>query len=365
MLVRSFAPVLLYCDYGVCDAQQGYEMREAAWVVYARSFGSLAKFEDDISKAAMHATMLAVHDAIPVTSVGVSFSLQYMPLPDCPPCRQTFSVIHSVLCRCLDNPTLCMAGCFIQALHVPILDVEDLIAFFNEPEVRYLSQFYHFTLVMESPLPILEEERIDLGVGEGPSQDWADIVPDPPATPSSIALNATHSSPAPPATPSCPPPPEAVDLVAMCRGHEQRVKTLEARLSDCEQSLIRFGLLMDQSIGRLDDHLAQVIVTQKKDGRALHEIRGVIHALVAEVGKDAVDERLASLQQQHQHQQFQQRQKPPHQAFAPPAAAPIAAFYGKPPPRQTAEWGDREPHDHRDEPWKRQGRPGRRGRGHM
>lgn len=339
-------------------------MREAAWVVYARSFGSLAKFEDDIAKAAMHATMLAVHDAIPVTSVSEPFSMQYLPLPDCLPCRQTFSVIHSVLCRCLDNPTLCMAGCFIQALHVPILDVEDLIAFFNEPEVSYLSQFHCFIFAMESPLPVLEEERIDLGVGEGPSQDWADVVSDQPVTPCTPASLATLTSPAPPATPSCPPPPEALDLVAMCKGHEQRVKTLEARLSDCEQSLIRFGLLMDQSIGRLDDHLAQVIVTQKKDGRALHEIRGVIHALVAEVGKEAVDERLAALQQQHQHQQFQQRQKPQHQAFSPPTAAPIAAFYGKP-QRQPVEWADREPQEHRDEPWKRQGRPGRRGRGHM
>lgn len=132
--------------------------------------------------------------------------------------------------------------------------------------------------------------------------------------------------------------------------NEQRVKTLEARMSDCEQSLIRFGMLMDQSIGRIDDAVNQLVMNHKRDARSLHEMRGVIHALVAEVGKDLIDERLLSTQQQTV------KNRPVQQFYSPqPTNLPFR--------NRQSGWMEKGENMPREEAWKRQGRQNRRGRG--
>jgi len=57
-------------------------------------------------------------------------------------------------------------------------------------------------------------------------------------------------------------------------------------------------LLMNQSFARIDAQQNTVVAQQRKDSRAIFEMRGVIQALVAEVGEDLVDARIQTAQQQ-------------------------------------------------------------------
>ncbi len=85
-----------------------------------RSVIQLGRSEQDMVKAAKDTALACAFDALPMT--------------------EAVSVIHSVLRRCIDNGWLCMVGCLIQSLRVPIIPVKDLIEFYTAPEVRYLKR---------------------------------------------------------------------------------------------------------------------------------------------------------------------------------------------------------------------------------
>lgn len=114
-----------------------------------RSNICLARSEEDPCKAAKEAALACAYDALPVTEVSLALlwclfffvwffflcvQFSHFPLP--PP--QAVSVAHSVLRRCIDGGWLSMVGCLIQALHVPVVSVEDLCDFYKSPQVSYL-----------------------------------------------------------------------------------------------------------------------------------------------------------------------------------------------------------------------------------
>jgi len=198
-----------------------------------------------------------------------------------------------------------------------------------------------------------EEERIDLDLSPRDASSWADsmeseplpAVPVPVSIASSPKTLVKVSSPQTvvnvpsPKTPKDPPPQREAAL-------EDRLKVLEAQAKDLEHVCTRYGLLLEQSTGRLDDQYSQMLAQQRKDGKSLQEMRRVIHAVVAEVGSDLVEARLQSQQPPYQHQfggvfspqQQQQQQRPRQQR------QPQAEFVA------------------REEPWRRQ-QPRSRGRG--
>lgn len=198
-----------------------------------------------------------------------------------------------------------------------------------------------------------EEERIDLDLSPRDASSWADSMESEllPAVPVPVSIASCPktlvkvSSPqtavkvSSPKTPRDPPPQREASL-------EDRLKVLEAQAKDLEHVCTRYGLLLEQATGRLDDQYSQMLAQQRKDGKSLQEMRRVIHAVVAEVGSDSVEARLQSQQPQYQphfggvfspqQQQQQQRQRQQRQ--------PQAEFVA------------------REEPWRRQ-QPRSRGRG--
>jgi hypothetical protein len=76
------------------------------------------------------------------------------------------------------------------------------------------------------------------------------------------------------------------------------LKLLWGKYTDLKDAVDRFELLINQSFARLDSQQSAVIVQQRKDSRTIFEMRGVIQALVAEVGEDLIDARIQATQQQ-------------------------------------------------------------------
>lgn len=180
------------------------------------------------------------------------------------------------------------------------------------------------------PLPTLPEE---------PLSAWSDQV---------NADVSEASVPMPPMTPPGYPP-------ATPQSHDMRLTLIESKLRDFDDIVTRYGILLDQAVGRLDDMMNHISSQQKKDGRSIYEMRGVIHALVGEVGSDVIDARLQ--QQQQQQQQFGHN-------FQNRAHRPQGQQTNHQPNHQHQAWGaptgePRQGAPSREEPWKRQGRGGR------
>lgn len=112
--------VLFELGLTVVACQNGYEYRHVGWSVWMRSVTQLGRSENDVIKAAKDTALACAFDALPMT--------------------EAVSVINSVLKRCIDNGWLCMVGCLIQSLRVPIIPIKDLIEFYTAPEVRYLKR---------------------------------------------------------------------------------------------------------------------------------------------------------------------------------------------------------------------------------
>jgi hypothetical protein len=99
----------------------------------------MAKFEEDLGKAAKCAALACAFDALPVTEVCFgSVVLRFWPIGLTLLPFQAVSVAHSVLRRCVDGGWLSIVCCLIQALHVPLVPVKELCDFYSNPNVSYL-----------------------------------------------------------------------------------------------------------------------------------------------------------------------------------------------------------------------------------
>jgi hypothetical protein len=95
-------------DDDVENLQQGYESRHVVSTIWINSILGLIDAEDNCAKAAVHATLS---------------------------CSFNAPVLHSVLIRGIHSGLLSICGCLIQALHVPIIPVDELCDFFKSDEV--------------------------------------------------------------------------------------------------------------------------------------------------------------------------------------------------------------------------------------
>lgn len=334
-----------------------------------------------MGKAAKDAALACAFDALPVTEVCLSsrrarslpLLLTFLPL------FQAVSVAHSVLRRCVDGGWLSMVCCLIQALHVPLVPVEDLCDFYKNPNVSYLraNPVLRPAARMESS-SACDAVALKLAVG---TRSWGDSVDD--AIPTLSDLLRSTQSPAPepedkvledienmpdpleltcsgedleseecclgapypeprsadipapepmPDLPTieavpdlpclsepkiepprlvepeprqtrrpyqkCPPPPEQDPVSKL----SNRLAALEARVVDCDQAQVRFGILFEQFVQRSDGASQQMTRSLASQARSVEEAKKTISALVSVVGADAVR---AAIQES-----LQQRQQP-------------------------------------------------------
>lgn len=86
---------------------------------------------------------------------------------------------------------------------------------------------------------------------------------------------------------------------------QHRLDVLEAKLKDLDQALIRYGILFEQAIQRIDGQLHQISSQQRQDSRALDDSRRTIQALVSEVGQEKIKELVQNMQQESRQRQQQ------------------------------------------------------------
>jgi len=119
-------------------------MREVVWSVLNRVLWTLSQSEDDLSKAAHDATLLAFQDALPVSAVSKFVFLIFYSVFLLMNVLQAVSVVHTILCRMVDSRLLSTVTWASQALNVPIVGIDDLIDFFKSTEVGYLNLIVYF-----------------------------------------------------------------------------------------------------------------------------------------------------------------------------------------------------------------------------
>ena len=65
---------------------------------------------------------------------------------------------------------------------------------------------------------------------------------------------------------------------------------LEARLNDLDQAMVRYGILFDQAVQRLDGQLQAITRQQAQGARAHEELKRTVRALATIVGQEKVNE---------------------------------------------------------------------------
>ena len=127
--------------------QQGYESRHVASTVYIHSMMALMANEgipvDETDKnwfiqPAVDATLACRLNPLAMTEVRQrpAPTIHRLPLADGRVLRQAVPVAHSLLTRCVHSGMISIVSCLIQALHVPVVPMAHLWAFFTEDDVR-------------------------------------------------------------------------------------------------------------------------------------------------------------------------------------------------------------------------------------
>lgn len=84
-----------------------------------------------------------------------------------------------------------------------------------------------------------------------------------------------------------------------------RFSDLNAKCVQLNDVLARLEMILNQSVGRIDDQLRAQGGFQKKNSMAISETQGVIQALVAEIGEERVQARMQELHLQYQARQHE------------------------------------------------------------
>lgn len=225
-----------------------------AWSVWIRSLWSLSQYEDNLSLASYTASMLSVHDAIPVS--------------------ESVSVVYSVLCRCIDMGLSALIGCFIQSLRVPVIELDDLINFFTSNEVCYLSfvflvvLFICFTMSDESLGNVLPSCEIAEN-SETNNLEFS-LKKDSSTIPIASNTNSNISN--------------TVDLSDV-------IKNLKSEIDNLRDTQDRFSLIYVDYTRKIDEQMRQLFNHNRNNNRAIHEVKGVIQSIVAEIGVTNIERR--------------------------------------------------------------------------
>jgi len=100
----------------------------------------------------------------------------------------------------------------------------------------------------------------------------------------------------------------------------EKCKELQVKYVQMKDVLERMEMIFNQSVGRLDDQFGSMAAHQKRNSGAIFEMRGVVQAIVAEVGEEAVNARMVSVQQQQGGRQADYFGREFHHGHAPPPA---------------------------------------------
>ena len=68
------------------------------------------------------------------------------------------------------------------------------------------------------------------------------------------------------------------------------MQSLEARLNDLDQAMVRYGILFDQAVQRLDGQLQAITRQQAQGARAQEELKRTMRALATIIGQEQVNE---------------------------------------------------------------------------
>lgn len=101
--------------------------------------------------------------------------------------------------------------------------------------------------------------------------------------------------------PACDPPAPAVERPA----RDWEYKEVSSKVKDCEDSLVRYGILFEQAVQRIDGQLQHIINWQRNSGKNQDDLRRKVDALISEIGVDVVKARLQQMEQETQHRQQQ------------------------------------------------------------
>jgi hypothetical protein len=147
-----------------------------------------------------------------------------------------------------------------------------------------------------------------------------------------------------------PEPESHAEVVPVCAPPQDELRlalqTLEARVIDLDQALVRYGILFEQAVQRLDGQLQFITRQQAQAGKAQDDLRKTVRALVTVVGPDQVTE--AAQHQSAQNGGGQRQFGRQREDTEPPPR--LCEYNG---PRQ----GDFQHHRHGGYPLPRQGEP--------
>jgi hypothetical protein len=107
-----------------------------------------------------------------------------------------------------------------------------------------------------------------------------------------------HPEPAPS---ECLPSEDACKLMRL----SYQVSLLEARVVDLDDALVRYGILFDQAVQRLDGQIQQMGNQQRQSAKSLEDTRKTMLGVVAEIGPERVK---AAVQQQQEEARVRQQQ---------------------------------------------------------
>jgi uncharacterized coiled-coil protein SlyX len=156
------------------------------------------------------------------------------------------------------------------------------------------SEMSHADLIPEHPIPgpdeaLLEEGEIPpedtpLSWADNMEQPWADNVaqpmePEPEPEPSADAVTMTEPEPAAAGSKepeACPTDPRCLELMRM----------QSARLSQLEDVMTRFQLIMDQTMARLDCDVQRLSSSNNQVQKNINELRTARDVIYTELGMD-------------------------------------------------------------------------------
>ncbi len=78
----------------------------------------------------------------------------------------------------------------------------------------------------------------------------------------------------------------------------EKIKDIQSKYDQTKDVIERLEMIFNQAVGRLDDQMSFNVTHQKRHSNAIHELRSVVQALVAEIGEEVVNSRMMSLQLQ-------------------------------------------------------------------
>ena len=326
------------------DVQQGYESRHVVSTVFIHTLMALMRAEaadpDENDRSwfiqpAVDATLACRLNPLAMTEVLPPLAIAGVPPADPPvPSRQAVPVAHSLLTRGVHSGMISIVSCLVQALHVPVVSLPHLWAFFSEDEVR--ARVPPPVCIYDAPPPPpsrsmevdrdaalsddatdeatfdddgsqrldaprddprwrLEDEQPeepyierDHDICDAPNTaTWGDRVEDAEAAPPPPTTAA--SPPKPAAAPLPPPAPSPLSQSDMVSAILQRQS---ARISQLEDVVNRFQMIIDQSLGRLDGDVQRLTANHSRTTQALTELRTARDAIFAEIGPERMQERL-------------------------------------------------------------------------